>query len=255
VPGLTKSAFEDVILPIAAEEGFKVALLDEPVQFRPLEESKQWVAEYLGKYKDNPAYLKIDGKPVYYIYQVAFEPSLTPEKFEELRAYVEERVGPVYWIVDAISNSQDNFRIPAQWRPVAGIDAFSFYGTFSIFREYGFKYLAECYARVVKQAHDAGKKMCLPVHPGHDNLRTGNPSHFEMPRNDGQTFRDYLQAATDAQADYVMVTSFNEWPESTVIEPSASWKDPYQYLKILADWKGVKFRQPEEPAQFKQADK
>lgn len=255
VPGLTKSVFEDVVLPIAAEEGFKVALLDEPVQFRPLEESKQWVAEYLGKYKDHPAYLKIDGKPVYYIYQVAFDPSLTPEKFEELRAYVENRIGPVYWIVDAISNSNDDFRIPAQWRPAAGIDAFSFYGTFSIFREYGYKYLADRYARVVKQAHDAGKKMCLPVHPGHNNLRTGNPSHFEMPRNDGQTLRDYLQAATGAGADYVMVTSFNEWPESTVIEPSSSWKDPYQYLKILADWKGVKFRQPDEPACVKQADK
>ncbi|TSA35542.1 MAG: hypothetical protein D4R65_04350 [Verrucomicrobiaceae bacterium] len=252
VPGLTKSAFEDVILPIAAEEGFKVALFDEPVQFRPLDESKQWVAEYLGKYKDNPAYLRIDGKPVYYIYQVAFEPSLTPQKFEELRTYVEGRVGPVYWIVDAISNSNDDFRIPSQWRPVAGIDAFSFYGTFSIFREYGYKYLAERYARVVKQAHDAGKKMCLPVHPGHDNLRTGNPSHFEMPRNDGQTFRDYLHAATDAGADYVMVTSFNEWPESTVIEPSSSWKDPYQYLKILADWKGVKFKAPKEPKQVKE---
>jgi len=45
----------------------------------------------------------------------------------------------------------------------------------------------------------------------------------------------------------VMVTSFNEWPESTVIEPSSSWSDPYQYLKILADWKGVKFVAPEEP--------
>jgi hypothetical protein len=50
-----------------------------------------------------------------------------------------------------------------------------------------------------------------------------------MPRRDGQTLRDFLRAATDAGADYVMVTSWNEWPESTVVEPSSSWPDPYQY--------------------------
>jgi hypothetical protein len=251
VPELTRIAFEEVILPIAAEENFKVALLDEPVQFRPLNESKQWVANYLEKFKDHPAYLKIDGKPVYYLYQVAFDPSLTPEKFAGLKAYVEARVGPVYWIVDAISNENNNFRIPEAWLP-SPVDSFSFYGTFSIFPAHTYDELAERYAKVVGQAHAAGKKMCLPVHPGHDNLKEGNPKHYEMPRRDGQTFRDYLRAATDAKADYIMVTSFNEWPESTVIEPSSSWADPYQYLKILADWKGVTFVKPEEPKRIQE---
>ncbi len=247
VPGLTQFTFENVVLPIAAEEGFKVALFDEPVQFLPLVTSREWIVKYLNKYKNSPAYLKIDGKPVYYLYQVPFAPSLTPAKFEELRTYVEQRVGPVYWIVDAISNSENNFRIPEPWRPVTGIDSFSFYGTFSIFEETGYEQLVERYARVVGQAHAAGKKMCVPVHPGHDNLQEGNPKHYEMPRRNGETFRDYLKAATVSGADYVMVTSFNEWPESTVIEPSSSWSDPYQYLKILAEWKGVKFKAPKEP--------
>jgi len=255
VPGLTLNAFENAVLPIAAEEGFKVALLDEPINFRPLHESQEWAATYLKKYKDNPAYLKMDGKPVYYIYQVPFNPGLTPEKFAELRAYVEERVGPVHWIVDAISNSDGNFRIPEPWRPVEGIGAFSFYGTFSIFQAHTYGQLVDRYALVVQQAHAAGKRMLVPVHPGHDNLKEGNPKHYEMPRRDGQTFRDYLRAATDAGADYVMVTSFNEWPESTVIEPSASWKDPYQYLKILADWKGVEFKKPEEPKRIQENKK
>ena len=249
VPGLTYQTFADVVLPIAAEEGFKVCMFDEPVNFRPLDQSKEWAATYLKQFKDNPAYLKIDGKPVYCIYQVPFNPGLTPEKFTELRAYVEERVGPVYWIVDAINNENDNFRIPEAWRPVAGISSFSFYGTFSIFEAHTYGQLAERYARVVQQAHEAGKKMLVPVHPGHDNMKSITPGdpRYEMPRRDGQTFRDFLRAATDAGADYVMVTSFNEWPESTCIEPSSSWNDPYQYLKILAEWKGVKFVKPEEP--------
>jgi hypothetical protein len=248
VPRLTEFSFEDVVLPIAAEEGFKVALMDETAQFRQnWDEVKEWAVTYLNRYKDHPGYLRIDGQPVYYLYQVPFAPSLTPEKFTDLRAHVEERVGPVYWIVDAIANGVGDFRIPEAWRPVEGIDAFSFYGTFSIFREYRYRDLASRYRKVVGEAHAAGKKMVLPVHPGHDNAQEGNPNHFEMPRRDGATLRDYLRAATNARADFVMVTSFNEWPETTVVEPSSSWDDPYQYLKILAEWKGKKFETPEEP--------
>jgi hypothetical protein len=44
-----------------------------------------------------------------------------------------------------------------------------------------------------------------------------------------------------------MVTSWNEWPESTVVEPSSSWPDPYHYLKVLAEWKGVAFNPPPLP--------
>jgi len=47
--------------------------------------------------------------------------------------------------------------------------------------------------------------------------------------------------------DVVLLTSFNEWPETTVVEPSASWTDPYSYLKILAEWKGAAFTPPPLP--------
>jgi hypothetical protein len=92
--------------------------------------------------------------------------------------------------------------------------------------------------------------MLLPVHPGHDNSRFRDDPYV-MSRRDGQTFRDYLRAATDAGADFILVTSWNEWPESTVIEPSSSWEDPYLYLKILAEWKGVKFAVPPLPSSGK----
>jgi hypothetical protein len=131
----------------------------------------------------------------------------------------------------------------AEWLTVPGVDSFGFYGTFSHFRANRYEELAGKYRYLVKQAHEAGKKMLLPIHPGHDN------SHFSetpyvMPRGDGQTLRDFLRAATHAHADFILVTSFNEWPETTVVEPSSSWPDPYQYLKILADWKGLAFATP-----------
>jgi hypothetical protein len=68
-----------------------------------------------------------------------------------------------------------------------------------------------------------------------------------IPRDDGATLRGYLRAATDAGADVVLLTSFNEWQETTVVEPSSSWQNPYSYLTLLADWKGLAFTPPPLP--------
>jgi hypothetical protein len=87
--------------------------------------------------------------------------------------------------------------------------------------------------------------MILPVHPGHSNARY-RTDPYVMPRRDGQTLRDFLRAASDAGADAILLTSWNEWPETTVVEPSSTWADPYQDLRILADWKGLRF--PDRPS-------
>jgi hypothetical protein len=71
---------------------------------------------------------------------------------------------------------------------------------------------------------------------------------FVIPRDDGATLKGYLHAIADAGADAALLTSFNEWPETTIVEPSSSWPDPYFYLKLLADWNGVGFRAPPLPS-------
>jgi hypothetical protein len=245
------------IVAAAQRHGFKFALLDERAQFHAkFEDYQAMLAKGVRRYKDHSAYLRIDGRPVVYLYQVAAKPGLTPTKFTALKTHVEAEVGPVYWIVDKIAHDAkaadagDLVRekcIPADWLATPGVDSFAFYSTFSNFRAHEYDALVGKYRYLTKLAHDAGKKMLLPVHPGHDN------SHFVdkpyvMPRRDGQTLRDYLRAATDAGADYIMVTSWNEWPESTVVEPSSSWADPYLYLRILAEWKGVTLTAPQLPA-------
>jgi hypothetical protein len=244
------------IVAAAQKHGFKFALLDERSQFhQKLEDYQLMLVRALKRYKDHPAYLRIDGRPVVYLYQVAANPGLTAAEFPLLKKHVESEVGRVYWIVDKIAhdakaaNAGDKDRekrIPDDWLAIPGVDSFAFYSTFSNFRAHEYEELAGKFRYLTQLAHGAGKQMLLPVHPGHDN------SHFVdapyvMPRRDGQTLRDFLRAATDAGADFIMVTSWNEWPESTVIEPSSSWPDPYQYLKILAEWKGVSFTAPSLP--------
>ncbi len=249
-------AFESGILAAAEKGGFKVALLDERAQFHhDFDRYKAMVVRALRKYKDSPAYLRLDGRPVLYLYQVAREATLTPAKFAALKQHVEGAVGRVYWIVDKIAHDHaaqragdaDRVkRIPTEWLAAPGVDAFGFYSTFSHFRAHRHAELAGKFRYMAGLAHAAGKRMLLPVHPGHDNSRF-NPQPYVMPRRDGQTLRDYLRAAEDAGADYILMTSWNEWPETTVVEPASTWPDPYRYLRILAAWKGLRFAKPEAP--------
>lgn len=256
VPGLTHDVFVNTVLPVAEEEGFKVALFDETAQFvKDFGQVKTWAADYLARFKDSPAYLRIGGEPVYVVYQVPYKPSLTPETASDLHEHVEARVGPVYWILDKIANGPDpasggfpSFVIGDEWLALDWVDAFCAYGTFSVQRVHGYTQLTPRFSTLSWLAHEHGHRVMLPVHPGHDNSKlTEKP--WVIPRRDGQTLREYLHAAEDAKADLIMVTSFNEWPETTVVEPASTWPDPYQYLRILADWKGVEFRKPIEPGQ------
>jgi len=248
VPGLTLEAFEMTILPLAEKRRFKVAMMDETAQFvKNFDAVKRWAAEYINKYKSSPAYLKIDNRPVYYIYQVSYNPRMTTRQFTELKQYVEQRTGPVYWIFDKIAHSPAHKIIPRQWLDTEGIDAFSFYSTFSNFRAYRYDDLMVHYRPIAGEAHAAGKKSMLPVHPGHNNSRIDDTPYI-IPREQSRTLRTYLKAATDAGADYILLTSFNEWPETTVVEPSLSWPDPYLYLKIIAEFKSKTFTQPAPPS-------
>jgi len=249
-------SFETGILAAAEKHGFKVALLDERAQYHSdFAQYQQMLARALGKYKDSPAYLRVGGRPAVYLYQVAARPSLTPAKFARLKRHVESAVGPVYWIVDKIAHDPraqaagqaDRVKtIPADWLAETGVDGFGFYSAFSNFRAHRYEELIGKYRHMTKLAHEAGHKMLLPVHPGHDNRRF-NPQPYLMPRRDGQTLRDYLRAAEEAGADFLLVTSWNEWPETTVVEPAATWADPYLYLRILAEWRRARFVPPPEP--------
>ncbi len=246
---ISGAAFEKVILPVAAQEKFKVALCSELAQFHSdVKVLTRQMAGVLRRTKDSPAYLRVDGKPLVYLYQVPFDPKLTPATFDELRRDVEAEVGPVYWMMDKITNPNNSgLTFPAEWLKIPGIPMIGFYGTFSVKRIWKYEELTPDYARLAAQAHGAGKKVFLPAHPGHDNSGFRPDDNFVMPREDGATLRGYLRAATEAKADAVLLTSFNEWPETTNVEPSSSWADPYFYLKILAEWKSLKFKAPSLP--------
>ena len=246
---ISGEAFERVILPAARATRVKVALNCELAQFHgeigPLVER---LAGVLTRCQGDPAYLRRAGRPVVYLYQVPFDPKLTPATFAELRRGVESKVGPVWWAMDKIRHEAGTYGVPAEWRATEGIDGFGFYGTFSVRRISERAELRPFFARYARDVRTAGRELLLPMHPALDNRVIQPKEGFAIPFRDGETLEGYHAAALAAGADVLLLTSFNEWPEGTVVEPSADWPDPYRHLRQVARWKGREFVPPALPA-------
>ena len=242
-------AFEKVILPAAAKTNVKVALNCELAQFHTeVPRLAEQLSAVLLRTKDQPGYLRRNGKPVVYLYQVPFAPNLTPATFTELRTAVEKQVGPLWWAMDKIAFQKGNYVLPTAWQQTAGIDAFGFYGTFSVKRISTEAELTPFFKHYAQGVRQTKAQLLLPMHPALDNSRIQPDSAYVIPGQAGATLQGYHQAALAAGADVLLLTSFNEWMEGTMVEPSADWPDPYQYLRIIAGWKGRTFVPPAKPA-------
>lgn len=82
-------------------------------------------------------------------------------------------------------------------------------------------YGGDTFARICHEAHAAGL-LCVPsVGPGYDARRASGDPRVK-PRRDGATYDAMWQAAIQAGADAVTITSYNEWHEGTQIEPAVA---------------------------------
>jgi hypothetical protein len=70
------------------------------------------------------------------------------------------------------------------------------------------------------------------IFPGYDDRQSDRSDPFYLPRNDGALYRAQWADATAADADQALVATFNEWHETTNIEPNRRWGDTY--LRITA---------------------
>jgi hypothetical protein len=68
--------------------------------------------------------------------------------------------------------------------------------------------------------------------PGFDNRLISSSATYR-PRNNGEYFRQSFTGVTQSNADWAVVTSFNEWAEGSQIEPSVTYGD--QYLNLSAE--------------------
>jgi hypothetical protein len=82
-------AFESGIFAAAQEERFKIALFDERAQsHRSFTDYQGMLTRALRRYTGSSAYLRVDNRPVVYLYEVARQPGLTASEFRALKRHV-----------------------------------------------------------------------------------------------------------------------------------------------------------------------
>jgi len=88
-------------------------------------------------------------------------------------------------------------------------------------------------------ANNTHKIWAAGVIPGYDDTHVpGRTGTYIVPRNNGATYQQSWAGALSSQPDWVTITSFNEWFEGAMIEPSVTYGNQYllltqQYAKQL----------------------
>src|SRR5258708_1451427 len=78
-----------------------------------------------------------------------------------------------------------------------------------------------------------GRIAWVMVTPGCD-ARKAYKVKEQSERLDGQTYRTLWDEALKSRPDWILITSWNEWPEGTEIEPSLELGD--KYLNLTAEY-------------------
>lgn len=236
------SVFKNDILPHAEAGKLKYALFyestgrfgpfDKP-SFKTLVDDFKYMAE---NYFENPLYLRIDGKPVVYIY-------LTRAYFrgrghEELRR-LREALPELYLVGDDVfGNGQYRPEYARLWDAVTAYDV---YGQSS--KDLGgtraaLDKLNATYVSARKIANGVGTGFIPAVSPGYNDkaVREGHPGRAryfkDVPGSrEGDIFRAMIREVGLPNLDprtgnIMMVNSFNEWYEDTQIEATAGSEQP-----------------------------
>ena len=168
----------------------------------------------LERYGRDPAWLKVDGKPVIFIYGRAVD-QLTLQGWETVVAQVNQRYAAgALFIGDGISAESA--------RVFDGIHTYN--PTGSTARNSAEEIRAWAQSTFVRWIEIAGgdRIACVTLIAGYDDSTQGRRLPRPITdRHDGETYRAMWEAAIAANPDWVLICSWNEWHEGSEIEPSA----------------------------------
>lgn len=180
----------------------------------------------LNRYAGHPAWLRVDNKPVLFIYgRTLGEIGLSAwqETISQLhRQYPQKAV----LIGDQLS--------PAAAQIFDGIHTYNTAGmlagkSLDQVRQWAKK----SYPAWVKTADQHGRISTITVIPGYDDRKIRKPG-LCVDRMDGALYRCQWEEAIAADPHWVLVTSWNEWFEGSEVEPSAEYGQ--KYIEMTAEF-------------------
>ncbi|MER3502075.1 MAG: hypothetical protein C4295_11515 [Candidatus Fervidibacterota bacterium] len=231
-----------LILDTAQKFGLEVTAYFETVPENNCERALEYVLYLLNRYGKHPAWLKLDGKPVLFVYgraigQIGLDGWLWVIT-EANRRYE----GGAIFIGDQIS--------PQAARIFDGIHTYNITGATQGKSVDEIKAWAE--KTFPQWVATAGERIaCLTIIPGYDDskLPDRKPPRPITYRHNGETYRILWEVAIAANPDWVLITSWNEWHEGSEIEPSIEHGD--RELKTTSVYaprfKQLSLRSPRKP--------
>lgn len=216
--------FEDqvfrLMLDVAEEVGTSVKLT---IYYETVsggrDETAEEVERILGEYGGREAFLKVQGKPVVFIYSRA----VSQMSFRDWD-YVLRKVRHDGFDALFIADSFDE-------RAAEVFDGLHMYNPVGVLSRGG--NLTGLYVSVRKLAEGYGVLFAATVLPGYDDTHVRQPG-LAYPRDGGETYRKTWEAALLSHADWVLICSWNEWHEGSEIEPSVEYGD--LYIRLTAEY-------------------
>jgi hypothetical protein len=210
-PGSSSDDNVKLLLTEAAKKNFSIGFFLETtigdLKDNP-DTAVTWLSYLASQYSDDPAVLKINGKPVVIPWVTNTIPAAT---WAQTRAAVRAK-GKDVWLVQ---DCQDD----------------DYYDVFDgVWYDGGIKGLGEkvrFYS--VLADHPAPKVWISTSMPGYDERLLNRPNPRYIDRANGAYFKTTLDAAFANSPQWVAIYTWNEWFEETYIEPSVNYGD--QYLK------------------------
>ncbi len=227
------------MLDEAAARGFRLALDVEVTSpfFGSAGDVQGALATLLATHAQHPAYLKVGGKPVIFFWR---QQRFDGGTWAAIRAAVDPGHGSL-WIEEGVDVSMLNVfdghhLYKVTWNPPTDLS-----------------YTANKFARLVRGAAaslGAPKVYVATAMPGWDDRKLGRGDSFGISREGGAYYERSWQAAIGSSPDWIIITSFNEWPEGTYIEPSQAFGS--RFLELTGKWsaafKGASFAVQPPPA-------
>jgi hypothetical protein len=211
------------LLGVADEKGFRVAVdfdINSPFM-GGLDSYADNLRHLHAVHATHPAYLDYQGRPVVFFYNVS---RLPVAAWRTLRDQADPN-REALWI--------------AEGTDVKYLSVFDGHHLYSITwsnRIPPSQTLPNWGNRVRKYNRENGtsKLWVATVMPGYDDRKVRPGSGFARSRDGGDYYRQCWQAAIASKSQWVIVNSFNEWPEGSYIEPSQAYGN--LYLDLTREW-------------------
>jgi uncharacterized protein YraI len=209
----TETNFQ-TLLDVAAVRGFHAAVDFETTGpfFTDQASVVDALRHLLAVHAQHPAYLRYQGKPVVFFWR---QQRFGIDEWADIRAQVDPDHDSL-WIAEGVDISYQSVfdghhLYSVAWSPDVE----------HTLTDWGFR------VRRFESQNGADRLWVATVMPGYDDTRTDRADTFAVDRQDGSYYRATWSAAAASQPDWVIITSFNEWIEGTMIEPSVNYGDFY----------------------------